>query len=235
MTESYPKRAMAIIAHPDDIEFLAGGTTALWCAAGAEVSYVILTNGNKGSDDPEMTPEGLAEIRRTEQQAAADVLGVKELVYLEQPDGELLHTLEIRKQVVAEIRRFKPDTIITFDPTNILLGNRRINHADHRAAGEIALDAVYPAAGNRMYNPDLLAQGLEPHSVKTVYLMMPRQPNLWVDITEVFDLKMKASLCHASQFKDPEGLTKRFKERHQAVDQYGREVYREEFHVLHIG
>ena len=226
---------MAIIAHPDDVEFLCGGTVALWCQQGVEVSYLILTNGNKGSDDPEMTPEKLSAIRQREQQAAADVLGVKEIVYFTEPDGELQHTLAIRKRVVAEIRRFQPDIVITFDPTHYFVGDTRINHSDHRVAGEITIDAVFPAARNRMYHPELLDVGLEPHTVKEVYLMVAEQPNLWVDISEVLERRMEAVLCHASQFKDPEGITERLKQRLQTLDQYGQEVYREEFRVLKIG
>ena len=112
-----PEQAMVIMAHPDDPEFFCGGTVALWCAAGAEVSYLILTNGNKGSDDPKMTPEKLTAIRREEQQAAAEVLGVKRVIYLDEPDGELQPTLDLRQRVVAEIRRYKPHTVIAPDPT----------------------------------------------------------------------------------------------------------------------
>jgi LmbE family N-acetylglucosaminyl deacetylase len=231
----FPDRAMVIVAHPDDPEFFCGGTIALWCANGTEMNYLILTNGNKGSDDPDMTPEKLAAIRKEEQQAAADILGIKKVIYFEERDGELQHTLGLRQRVVAEIRRHKPDVVITLDPSRYFAGDRYINHADHRAAGEVAIDAVFPAARNRMYHPELLDLGLEPHTVKAVYLTGAEQPNRWIDITEVFDIKIEAIRCHVSQVRDPENLVERLKARNSAVDHYGREVLREEFRVLAIG
>jgi len=226
---------MVIMAHPDDPEFFCGGTVALWCADGTEVSYLILTNGNKGSDDPEMTPEKLVPIRRAEQQAAAKILGVKEVIFFDEPDGELEPSLDLRKRVVTEIRRYKPDTIIAPDPTRYFFANRYINHADHRAAGVVAIDAIFPAARNRMYHPELLAQGLEPHTVKEVHLFGTEQPDLWVDISEVFDTKIKAILCHSSQIKEPKALQERVAERAKGIDEYGREVFREGFRVMRIG
>jgi LmbE family N-acetylglucosaminyl deacetylase len=226
---------MVIVPHPDDPEFFAGGLVALWCAAGSEVTYLILTNGNKGSDDPEMTPEKLAFIRREEQQAAADVLGVKKVIFFNEPDGELQSTLRLRQQVVAEIRRYKPEAIVCLDPTRYFPSSNRINHADHRAGGQVVIDAVFPAARNRMYHPELLAEGLEPHLVKEVYLAGPEQPNRWVDITPVFEAKVKAILCHTSQIKEPEKLPDRIRERSKRIDEYGQEVICENFRVLEMG
>ncbi len=226
---------MVIMAHPDDPEFFCGGTVSLWCAAGTEASYLILTNGNKGSDDPKMTPEKLVTIRQAEQQAAAHVLGVKRVIFFDEPDGELEPTLDLRKRVAAEIRRYKPDTIIAPDPTRYFFSNRYINHADHRAAGVVAIDAVFPAARNRMYHPELLAEGLEPHAVKEVHLFGAERPDIWVDISEAFNTKIKAILCHNSQIKDPEALQERVAERSKGIDEYGREVYREGFRVMKIG
>jgi LmbE family N-acetylglucosaminyl deacetylase len=227
-----PNQAMVIMAHPDDPEFFCGGTLALWCAGGAEVTYLILTNGNKGSDDPAMTPEQLAALRRQEQQAAADILGVKRVIFFDEPDGELQPTLNLRQRVVAEIRRYRPEAIIAPDPTRYFYLNMYINHADHRAAGEVAIDAVFPAARNRMYHPELLAQGLEPHLVKEVYLAGSTQPNRWVDISTVFETKLQAIRCHLSQIADPETMVKRVTERNQATDLFGRQIFKEEFHIL---
>lgn len=229
-----PDRAMVIMAHPDDPEFFCGGTVALWCQAGTEVSYLILTNGNKGSDDPALTAEKLAQIRKEEQQAAADILGVVRVLYMDEPDGELKPTLNLRMRVVAEIRRHKPDVVLTLDPSRYFYDGVYINHADHRAAGEVATDAVFPAARNRMYHPELLDLGLEPHAVKQVYLAAAVQPNHWVYITDVFETKIKAILCHTSQIKEPENLTERVTGRSQATDQYGREILREEFRVIRL-
>jgi LmbE family N-acetylglucosaminyl deacetylase len=222
---------MVIMAHPDDPEFFCGGAIAKWCAAGAEMIYLILTNGNKGSDDPEMTPQKLAMTRREEQHAAANILGVKDVIFFDEPDGELQPTLDLRKRVVAEIRRFKPTAILGQDPTRYFTAER-INHADHRAAGEVVIDAVFPAARNRMYHPELLAEGLEPHVVQDVYLAGAEQPNLWVDISNVFEVKIKAIQCHASQIKEPENLEQRIRDRSKAIDEYGHEVYREGFRVI---
>jgi LmbE family N-acetylglucosaminyl deacetylase len=225
---------MVIVAHPDDPEFFCGGLIARWCAAGTQMSYLILTNGDKGSDNPEMIPEKLIAIRREEQQAAAKILGVQEVIFFNEPDGELRPTLELRQRVVAEIRRWKPDAIIALDPTRYFPGNLRINHADHRAAGEVAVDAIFPAARNRMYHPELLAEGLEPHVVKEVYLSGAEQPNRWVDISEVIETKIKAILCHTSQIKEPDKLPDRIKERSKVIDEYGREVMREGYRVLNM-
>lgn len=232
-----PERVMVIMAHPDDPEFFCGGTIALWRSQGAEVSYLILTNGNKGSDDPEMTPEKLAAIRKEEQQAAADVLGVKRVIYMEAPDGELQPTLELRRRVVSEIRRYRPDTVVAQDPTRYYMEHVYINHADHRAAGEIAIDAVFPAARNRMYHPELLEAGLEPHTVRQVFLAAAAQPNLWINHTALFETKLKAIQAHASQVqhRTPEALAERIRQRSVAIDEYGQEVFREGFRVMIIG
>jgi LmbE family N-acetylglucosaminyl deacetylase len=226
---------MVIVAHPDDAEFFCGGTVACWSAGGAEVTYLILTNGNKGSDDPEMTPEKLAEIRQREQQAAAAVLGVKNVIFFDEPDGELVSTLELRRRVVAEIRRYRPNVVIGPDPSRFFFADSYINHADHRAAGQVTIDAVFPAARNRMYHPELLDEGLEPHTVVEVYLGGTEHPNRQVDITAVIEQKQNALRCHASQFQEPEEVIEFVRERSKAVDEYGREVFRESFRVMKIG
>lgn len=235
MADSTPKRAMIIMAHPDDPEFFCGGTSALWASHGCHVTYLILTNGNKGSDDPNMTPEKLKAIRQKEQQAAADVLGVQRVIFFNEPDGELQSTLELRKKVVAEIRRHQPEVVIGPDPSRFFFADSYINHADHRAAGLVTIDAVFPAARNRMYHPELLAEGLEPHTVKEVYLAGTEQPNRWVDIGPVLEQKIQALICHASQIPEPDELRTNITERYKAIDEYGREVYREGFRVMKIG
>lgn len=232
MIPNIPQRAMVIMAHPDDPEFFSGGLIALWCAAGTELTYLILTNGNKGSDDPELTPEKLVIIRQAEQHAAAEVLGVKRVIFFDEPDGELQSTLSLRQRVVAEIRRYQPEAVITLDPARFFALGQHINHADHRAAGEVAIDAIFPAARNRMYHPELLAEGLQPHAVKEVYLAGTNQANRWVEISGVFETKLKAIGCHTSQIKEPEAVFKRVTDRHRMVDQYGRDVMREEYHVI---
>jgi LmbE family N-acetylglucosaminyl deacetylase len=223
---------MVIMAHPDDPEFFSGGTIALWAREGAEIIYLILSNGNKGSDDPAMTPERLAELRQEEQQGAANLLGVKTIIFLDEADGELQATLQLRQQVVREIRRHRPQIVICPDPTAYYFGNTYVNHPDHRAAGQVALEAIFPAARNRMYHPELLDEGLMPHAVREIYLAGALQPDRWVDITDVMDLKIQAIQSHASQLADPEGAIERVRQRAKAVDEYGRPVYREAFRYL---
>lgn len=234
MTDTDPKRVMVIMAHPDDPEFFTGGTIALWTREGAEFTYLILTNGNKGSDDPAMTPEQLATLRQEEQRAAASRLGVKTIIFLDQPDGELQATLQLRQRVVREIRRHRPDIVICPDPSAYYFGNTYLNHPDHRAAGQVALEAIFPAARNAMYHPELLDEGLRPHAVHEIYLAGAAQPDRWVDITDVMDAKIEAIRSHASQLPDPESTLERVRQRAEAVDEYGRRVYREGFHYLKI-
>jgi LmbE family N-acetylglucosaminyl deacetylase len=232
LAETNSKRVMVIMAHPDDPDFFSGGTIALWAREGAEIIYLILTNGNKGSDDPAMTPERLAELRQDEQRVAADLLGVKTITFLGEPDGELQATLQLRRRVVREIRRHRPHIIICPDPSAYYFGNTYVNHPDHRAAGEVALEAIFPAARNRMYHPDLLGEGLMPHAVREIYLAGALQPDRWVDITQVIDLKIRAIQAHASQLTDPKAVIERVRQRAEAVDEYGRAVYREAFRYL---
>jgi LmbE family N-acetylglucosaminyl deacetylase len=234
LTEADSKRVMVIMAHPDDPEFFSGGTIALWAREGAEIIYLILTNGNKGSDDPAMSPERLRQVRRTEQREAADLLGVKTIIFLDEPDGELQPTLQVRKKVVREIRRHRPHVVICPDPSAYYFGNTYVNHPDHRMAGQVALEAIFPAARNRMYHPDLLDEGLLPHAVREIYLVGALEPDRWVDISRVMDLKIQAIRAHASQLADPQAAIERVRQRAEAVDEYGRSVFREGFRYLKL-
>ena len=162
-------RILVVVAHPDDAEFGCAGSVARWVADGCEIHYCLFTSGNRGSDDPAMTPELLAAVREAEQRAAAEVLGVKSVTFLHYPDGELEDTRDARRDVVREIRRVRPDRIVTQNPFPSL--NPYSGHRDHRHAGRLALDAVYPYARDRMHFPELLAEGFEPHKVRSVYLM----------------------------------------------------------------
>jgi LmbE family N-acetylglucosaminyl deacetylase len=205
------RRAMVITAHPDDSEFGAGGTVAKLVKDGNEVTYCILTNGNKGSGDRGMTPERLIRIREDEQRNAARVLGVETVDFLGFPDCELEDTRESRMAVTAAIRRHRPALVIAQNPYRTK--NLGASHRDHRVAAGIALDCVYPLARDHMSFPELIAQGLEPHKVKEVYLMWWENPELVVDISETIDLKIKALACHVSQMKDMVAVEKRVRER----------------------
>ncbi|OQY47598.1 MAG: hypothetical protein B6242_04585 [Anaerolineaceae bacterium 4572_78] len=229
LIDSTVKRAMIIVAHPDDPEFFCGGTIACWIKQGIEVSYLILTNGNKGSKDPNIIPEQLVAIRENEQRNAANVLGVKEVIFLGENDGELSYTLQLRQHVVRELRRFRPQIVITTDPTCYLIYGTRINHADHRMAGEIAFNAVFPATGSPMYHPELLAEGLKPHSINCMYLTCTHAPNLQVDITDTCEIKLQAISCHASQITNFSQLAERMRNRNKATDKHGNTIYQEGF------
>ncbi len=209
---SSKKNILVVLAHPDDPEFFCGGTLAHWVKNGHEVHYCLITNGNKGSDDPDMTPEKLSELRAVEQRKAADVIGAREIVNLGYDDGMLVADLMVRKDVVRVIRKVKPDILVSCDPLNFFPNENYINHPDHRTAGQIALDAVFPASGNRMFFPELIAdEGLEPHSVEEVWLSLTAQPNITMDITGTFETKLKALHEHKSQIGEPEAFDNRMR------------------------
>jgi LmbE family N-acetylglucosaminyl deacetylase len=157
---SGPKKIAVVVAHPDDAEFICAGTIARWVDEGHEVVYVLLTSGDKGSADPEMTPQKLAATREAEQREAARILGARDVIFMRYPDGELEPNLELRREIVRIIRRLKPDVVVCQDPTVRWVDTQYINHPDHRAAGEATLAAVFPAARDRMNFPELLAEGL---------------------------------------------------------------------------
>lgn len=203
--EYIPERAMSIHAHPDDQEFSVAGTLSKWAQAGCEIISVILTSGDGGSNDPAHDASykpTLARIRETEQSAANQLIGVKQTIYLHLPDGELEPTVSLRKELTRIIRTHKPDVVVTGDPQAVFYGNGYINHPDHRAAAQLATYAVFPSAGSRLVFADLLAEGLEPHNVKRLYLHGPEKPDTWVDISESIDLKIAALKKHASQLGD---------------------------------
>ena len=204
-----PERAMVITAHPDDTEFGAAGMVALWAEKGTEVTYVIVTDGSKGSSDPDMTPEKIASLRQIEQKSAADILGVNEVVFLAMPDGEVRNDYQLREKIVREIRKYKPEVLITHDPTTRIFQNSYLNHTDHRVVGDTVLDAVFPLARDRLSFSEHEADGLEPHVVKDIFLMFTSEPNYWVDISTTIDKKIKALQQHKSQMGDLDELAER--------------------------
>ncbi len=198
-----PKRAMVIVAHPDDIEFSVAGTVARWVRDGAEVCYVLCTSGDVGIAEPGMTKAEATRIREAEQTAAAAVVGVHNVVYLREPDGMLEATMALRKRLVREIRRFKPDTVIVGDPTVVWAGDGYINHPDHRAAALAAIDAIFPAAGQPNLFEELQDEGLTAHKPYKVYVMVwDEKAEVYVNITSTIDLKIEALRQHKSQLKD---------------------------------
>lgn len=194
-----PASALVVVAHPDDAEFMVAGTAAKWASAGAEVSYAIVTKGDKGSEDPAMTPSRLTEIRAAEQRAAGEILGLKDVFFLGYEDGYLQHTLQLRRDLTRLIRTVRPEIVVTFDPTARFISNFYPNHPDHRATGDATVDAIFPSARDRLTFPELLTDGLEPHKVSQLWMGTSEHANVWVDIGDAFDVKVQAMLAHTSQ------------------------------------
>ena len=212
MTQNFspltPKIVLGVVAHPDDLDVGAGGTLAHFARAGAEVHYLILTDGGKGSDDMTMTSAQLTALRHAEQQTALDIVGGKSITFLDYPDGELEVTMELKKEIVKVVRTIKPEVVITMDPSVIYsASNGIINHPDHRAAGQATLDAVFPLARDRLTFPDLYAAGYEPHKTATILMVNFNESNFAVDITNTFETKINALKAHVSQFGDLKGST----------------------------
>jgi LmbE family N-acetylglucosaminyl deacetylase len=203
--EYLPQKAMSIHAHPDDQEFTVAGTLAKWALAGCEVTSVVITSGDAGSNDPAYDagykPE-LARIREAEQSAANALLGIQRTIFMHYPDGELEPTISLRRELTKLIRTYKPDVVVTGDPQAVFYGNGYINHPDHRAAAQVATYAVFPSSGSRLLFAELLKEGYEPHNVKRLYLHGPEKPDTWVDITGTIDVKLAALKKHASQLGD---------------------------------
>jgi len=200
-----PKVVLGVAAHPDDLEFVAAGSIAKFIAEGAKGYYFILTNANKGTTDRSLTPDRLRDMRRAEQRAAAKRLGVTDVFFGDYEDGALECAQAVKRDIARIIRTVRPDVVITMDPTMVYDIERGfINHPDHRAAGQATLDAVYPLARDHLSFPELLAEGLEPHKVKTVLLTHFGQENAFVDITPYIETKLTALGEHASQLPDPE-------------------------------
>ena len=201
------KRVLVIMAHPDDPDFICGGTIALMATQGIEVTYMILTNGDKGNHNQ------LIAFRKIEQRAAAAVCGVKDVLFMGEEDGFLRPTREIRERVTREIRRLKPQLVICQDPDRYLVGDSYINHPDHRNAGLVALEAIFPAADNPMFYPEMADEGYAPHKISQLYVHGPADAKVKVDITAVIETKIAAILCHKTQIADPENAPARWRER----------------------
>jgi LmbE family N-acetylglucosaminyl deacetylase len=193
-----PARALVVCAHPDDVDFGAAGTVAALTSAGTTVAYCLVSSGEAGSDHLPIDPVTLGALREGEQRKAADEVGVDDLTFLGHPDGQIMPTIELRGDITAVIRRFRPDLIIGQSPER-MLDRVFASHPDHLAAGEAMLCAVYPDSRNPRAFPDQIADGLEPHAVPEVWLMAHPQPDLRVDVTATFDRKIAALRAHESQ------------------------------------
>lgn len=205
LPEVGPRRVLVVGAHPDDVEFGAAGTVARWTNEGVEVSYCVVTDGAAGSADPSLSMGELRGIREAEQRDAAAQVGVSEVVFLGYRDGELEVGMALRRDLVRVIRSVKPNLVVAQSPERNW-DRIRASHPDHLAAGEAVLCAVYPDARNRFAHPELLDEGLEPHTVPAVWLMASPRADRAVDVTATFDQKLAALLAHRSQVGDPARL-----------------------------
>ncbi|MDP2659436.1 MAG: PIG-L deacetylase family protein [Dehalococcoidia bacterium] len=227
MEEEGPKRVLVVASHPDDAEFTSGGTLAKWAREGADIRYVVCTDGSKGGDDLEIDDVALRDLRESEQRAATEILGVRDVVFLRYPDGDLASAGDLRRSLVVMIRRWRPDILLTWDawrPYQL--------HPDHRATGLAAVEAVL-AAGNPRRFRELVAEGLPAHRVGEVYLFGTDNPDKRVDISETFERKLKAIACHRSQVSDVRGVAAQMDGCNRSPGEQQRVSYSEGFKVLH--
>lgn len=206
------RRALVVAAHPDDPDFGAGGTACLLALAGWEVRYLVVTDGSKGTDDPAMDPARLVATRQQEQREAARRLGLDGVRFLDFTDGELVYSREVLGAITREIREFRPFAVYTHDPEPVIINNAFVNHNDHRLTGLATVDAVYPAARDRLNFPEQVAGGLEVHKVRELYLWGCNQPTFDVDISAVVDRKIEALLAHQTQFGSDPGFVESIRE-----------------------
>jgi len=222
--------ALVIAAHPDDGDFGCAGYVSQLAARGWDVHFLICTNGAKGTEDRAMPRERLIALRREEQREACRRMGARDVHFLDNEDGELTYDRRFLEQLVRYIRAIRPHTVLTHDPTDIIMRDSFINHPDHRTAGTAALDAVYPTARDHLNFPEHLAEGLEPHKVREVLLWGSNQPNFDVDITADVDRKIQALTAHVSQFADRDNFIQFVRENWRAED--GR--YVEQFRRIQL-
>src|SRR3954454_2571965 len=199
------ERILVVTAHPDDVDFGSAGSVARWTDAGVEVAYCIITNGEAGGFDGAVPRPAMAEIRPAEQRAAAKILGVSDVTFLGYPDGRLVSTIELRRDISRVIRRVRPQRVVGQSPER---NYQRIyaSHPDHLAAGDATISAVYPDARNEFAHPELLEEGYEPWSVAEIYVMTANTPQVFVDITETVERKLEALRSHSSQMQDTMNL-----------------------------
>jgi LmbE family N-acetylglucosaminyl deacetylase len=213
LADNEVERALVVVAHPDDVDFWAGGTVACWTSAGIAVTHCVLSDGDTGGFDPEVPRSAIPGIRRAEQEAAAAVLGVSDVRFLGYPDGDIEPSYALRRDITRLIRQVQPARMLTWSPEWSWRRFHR-NHPDHRAAGEATLSAVFPDARNPFAHPELFSQeGLKPWEVSEVWLIGSPNPNHYVDITDGFDRKIAALRAHQSQTAHRDRLAEEVRER----------------------
>lgn len=196
-----PERVLVVAAHPDDIEFGAAGTIARWVGEGAVVRYLLVTRGDKGSDDPNADVSALVAAREREQRSAAAEIGVEGVDFLDEPDGQVEPSLRLRERITHAIRSFRPEVVMTHDPTVLFVNNEWVNHPDHRAVGQVTVDAVFPTARDPLNFREHLDAGLEAWKVAELFLWSTNEANQVVDIGATLEHKVAALAHHASQFR----------------------------------
>ncbi len=234
--DSY-KRAMVVVAHPDDAEYGCSGSVAKWCREGYEVVYVLCTDGSKGSDSKELSTEQLRIIREDEQRNAGKILGLKSVEFLRYPDGYLQPTLDLRRDIARQIRRHRPHTLICMNPVREMSMSTYLGHPDHYASAEAALSAVYPSARDHLTFPELLNdEGLEPWKVSHVWVMAFGVPaDRWNPLEEEdVEKSVQALLAHKSQIADPERADKFMRERRKETGKKIGAPYAEGFREFNL-
>lgn len=218
MTPNPDRTALVVAAHPDDGDFGCAGWVAHHAALGWDIHFLICTNGAKGTEDRAMTRERLIALRHEEQREACRRLGARGVAFLDHEDSELVYDRALLEQIVRHIRTIRPRTVLTHDPSDIIIRDSFINHPDHRSAGAATLDAVYPTARDHLNFPEHLAAGLEPHKVREVLLWNTNHPNHDFDYGALIEQKIAALTAHATQFPDPAGFAAFSRERWRGED-----------------
>ncbi len=203
-----PERVLVVAAHPDDIEFGAAGTIARWITEGSTVHYLLVTRGDKGSDDPDADVDALIDLRQREQRNAAAEIGVARVDFLDEPDGQVEPSLQLRERITHAIRAFQPEVVMTHDPTVLFVNNEWVNHPDHRAVGQVTVDAAFPTARDPLNFREHLDEGLEPWKVAELFLWSTNEANQLVDIAGTIERKIDALRHHASQFRSFEEIAR---------------------------
>ena len=228
-----PQKVLVILAHPDDPEFFCGASLARWARAGHEIHYFILTCGDKGFNELHSSADQICKTRHAEQDAAAAIIGVKSVRFLDLEDGFLLPSIALRREIVRVIRQIKPDVLVTCDPTHLFAGDYYINHPDHRYAGQVVLDAVFPAASNPFFFPELIQdEGLQPNKPREVWISLTSNATVTLDVTDTWEIKIQALKEHRSQIGDPKEFEQRMRARKSDRSTEENEYYEEKFRVI---